>query len=1011
MATPGNGPITAKAFDAFVKPGRDAVANAAKSKAELQTAGRDVKKDQTSSKTMQVLLEQTKQLVLNARDESSMQKAVAALEQKKLALAKEYGKVQRTNNAELTEHYKKHLELADAQLQHMKQTLGLERRRVQMQREFTKIQTRSVTATTKQAQATAAETEQQKRLGRELRRTTEEVKARVQIEKQSVAANKSIEEAQKSLRKAKPQKAKAFADTDDVPKPPRNTQQVHDDSEPETRQRDGILSKALGGAGTFLAGLSGYELLKSGLTGVSNASDIATESQYHFGVSMDRLDKSFSGYASRAYSVIGMNARLGLSYARMGMSAEEAAEVVPKLLTGSGTALKAFQEGNVARIEAMAKAAGAFSRQTGVSLEDAIQLQNNLIAVQGKTAEQAGSDLANITGAIQGMNNYMQDAGFKGALLNIGEFANMTKEASENTEALSFNVSDYAKRLAKAAANVRLMGATEKEAAKFTQAHGKIYEQKNPFLDMQVGKNMLGTLKREFAKQIQAEDYTGLSQALVSKYKVTETQAAYAASLLLAKKPVPMMENQLAEIFKQSELSRTTIDGVLDDWFKRSGITSMKDVYLAANDPQLLNQLGLDWNNPEDKIQAVNEARNYLARKQSSGQGQAVDVIEGVKNIIGQEDKYQEDAAKKASAETLQKQAPASVRKGIEFTQAAGAHPLLTIPAGLAVLAGVTPFMAKRLLSLQDRFAGKKAAKAAAGEAAESVAEQATKSALSNKGFLGNASKTVLEILARNKKLALVAGGVSAAYAASDLFGSTPEEKVQEEDVNKQKREQAQAGKYTGTLEENVKQAATNTAFDLAGHGAITTAAFLAKKALPEQAAKFAAKKAAGSAMRAVPVLGNLASAGLTYGTTEGSTGRKLFAAAGDLVGGLVGNLVAPTVGGIVGGGVGQLGATQLYDWLNKEDSRGEMKTAGTVSRVRALDTDTTSSVSGTASTSTASKAPQVVGLSTGRFGSVNPDGSVNVDLTARITGFAPAVSQANVQNYARTTQFSGAQK
>jgi hypothetical protein len=88
-----------------------------------------------------------------------------------------------------------------------------------------------------------------------------------------------------------------------------------------------------------------------------------------------------------------------------------------------------------------------------------------------------------------------------------------------------------------------------------------------------------------------------------------------------------------------------------------------------------------------------------------------------------------------------------------------------------------------------------------------------------------------------------------------------------------------------------------------------------AVSAISKLGLKAGAKYAGKSALRAIPILGTLLSAGATYKMTEGSFGRKMFAAGGDLLGTGVGQLLTGGLGGGIGGGLaGEYGALSLYD-------------------------------------------------------------------------------------------------
>src|ERR1035437_10491438 len=153
--------------------------------------------------------------------------------------------------------------------------------------------------------------------------------------------------------------------------------------------------------------------------------------------------------------------------------------------------------------------------------------------------------------------------------------------------------------------NVRLMGATEKEASRFAAAKSKFYEGKNPFVDMQVGQKMVESLQRDYGNEIKTGNTDAIAQDLMKNKGASKNQALLVASMLTSKKPIAMMGNQMAEILRGTSISNETKDAVLDTWFKKNGITKVSEVSQVANDQLRLSQLGLDWCNPQDRLVAV----------------------------------------------------------------------------------------------------------------------------------------------------------------------------------------------------------------------------------------------------------------------------------------------------------------------------------------------------------------------------------------------------------------------
>lgn len=81
----------------------------------------------------------------------------------------------------------------------------------------------------------------------------------------------------------------------------------------------------------------------------------------------------------------------------MGLSAEEANTIVPKLVAQSGLAARALRDNNYDLLAKMAKDVGAFSRLTGMSVDEASQFQSDLINKRNMTAQEANNEMTNIT--------------------------------------------------------------------------------------------------------------------------------------------------------------------------------------------------------------------------------------------------------------------------------------------------------------------------------------------------------------------------------------------------------------------------------------------------------------------------------------------------------------------------------------------------------------------------------------------------------------------------------------
>lgn len=126
--------------------------------------------------------------------------------------------------------------------------------------------------------------------------------------------------------------------------------------------------------------------------------------------------------------------------------------------------------------------------------------------------------------------------------------------------------------------------------------------------------------------------------------------------------------------------------------------------------------------------------------------------------------------------------------------------------------------------------------------------------------------------------------------------------------------------------EKAAAEAATQT-----GEHIVGKAAREATESGLEAVGKVAAKRGAASTGNAIPVVGPLIGAALTYAFTDGPAMRKLSAAIGDAVGAAGGELLGSLAGpvGTIGGGIaGGLGGTylgeNLYDWVTGYKSPDE---------------------------------------------------------------------------------------
>lgn len=825
-----------------------------------------------------------------------------------------------------------------------------------------------------------------------------------------------------------------------------------------------LMFGAMGKASQIAAGVVAYEFAKKALRGFADASDLATEAQYNFGTSLSRNQKSVVDYAKRSNQIIMTNTSLALSFVKMGMSAEEASEYLPKLLASSGVAMRAYAKNDMQTIEKMANNAAAFARQTGMSLEDATAFQGQVIAKRGITADEASRDMQNITGSIRGMNDLLDSAGFQGSLLNVGEFAEMIKTASDETESLSFNVSDYSKRLLVAAKNMRVLGLSEKEASKFAAAKMGVYQRKDPFMDMKQGQVIMSQMQARFAKEIKTGDVADLAEKLMKEYDLKDRGQAVSVAGLLVRPESPMAASRIKNLVQDTKIQRESVDSLLRDQFDKLGIKSLNDVYKAQNNPILANMLGAE--SIEEADQIINRfALDYLATKNPAAfkGSKLFKDSQGIEQALSAsaEQAAISKAAAEAGAAGTKENAAINTRRYIESAQAiynnnpyvatalTGAAVGATGLFGMKKLAG---FAGSKIKGLSGMFG--RGAQASLPGMLDPAAEALTKSAVktTEESTAKVAGKSMLKALMKSKAGLAVSGVMGAAGLATGaykMFGgaSSSGDVKQSMDnvVDVTMDNQTSIDKNTDALLANTRAMASggvgsdilatrskiytettgqnvmNAGFGAGGEAAITyggkkLVAPLASKAVtalaPEAAAKMAATMGAKTAARAVPFIGSLISGAMTAYTTEGSFGRKLAATVGDVGGGLLGNLATGGIGGgILGGAAGQAGALTLYDkYFEDKYNETPVNTAGALDMIsKTVASDSASSIAQRAGTASSNTVPQITGTSFGKLGTIRQDGSVDMVINARVAGFAPAVKQAGTFNLAKETQFSGA--
>lgn len=396
------------------------------------------------------MLRNTQHLAEATQNIRNSQDQMNVLARKRAELQEGYNKAVARGNTELQEHYKKQLENLREQRGYVYDTLRSEERRRKVEADLLALSQR-------QGQLSEADTRRQQRLATAQALLNQRLLVRNTIQRTAVQQNVSMARAEQQITQSLQQQAN-FRE--------QMAQQLAQAQE-QQRLPDGttIRQRAVAGAVGVASGFTlanAWGKLTSSISGLVEMSDLATEAQYTFGTSLDRNKKSVKEYTDRSIDLSKVNADLIMSFAQMGLSAEDSEKAIPTMMATSGTALRAYQDQNYDVLKAMTKSIGAFARQNNVSFEDAAKMQGMFIDKNNMNVAQAEEQMESISASTRAMNNQLMDAGFKGQLLNVGEFWNLTQQAAESTESLAFNTKVYNENLGKAARNARLLGSSQK---------------------------------------------------------------------------------------------------------------------------------------------------------------------------------------------------------------------------------------------------------------------------------------------------------------------------------------------------------------------------------------------------------------------------------------------------------------------------------------------------------------------------------------------------------------------
>jgi hypothetical protein len=811
---------------------------------------------------------------------------------------------------------------------------------------------------------------------------------------------------------------------------------------------------------------------KKALTGFAEAADSVTEAQYHSGVSFDKLDHSISHYAKTAVGVAELNTNLGLTLTSMGLDADEAKDIVPKMLSKNGVALQEFMRGNTDAVQKMGAQAGAYAKQSGQSVEESLDFQNQLMADQGKSADQAADSMNGIVGSFRGVNDYLQTHGFKGALLNVTALSKVTQEAAAQAKNASFNTETYSKALSKAAGAARMFGMSEKSANEYGQARAGAANSEDKYAQMQRGTRLNTYLNGKYGGLAAKGDVKALSATLVAEQKLSAEDAENVASMMISKargKGGPMYESRLAEAMEGTEANDKAFQENVKAIFKRGNYDPRDPTAInrLQTDPLFLNLFGKQVLDPESRKLAMGAWHEY----------QSENGIAGTTVTPPPSGKTAEQAMAEEQLKAKQAANTANTAKNSLFSwqnlknkvEVIARNPFADIAAGSAAAIAapaIKGFVSKRVTGVLGKLlpgraaseavegagaeavegiGGKLAAEDAAKAAAKATAKSAEKSvtstgikALSKSPALRKIGVSLFKGLMRNKKVALAGTlGLGAAGLGYHLLGN--------EDAASASQAAAATPTTTPTVPTlpqvnglNANQAtaptpytppATSTSLMDIGintgiNGIINTGEWGIKKlfgkgatSAAEAGAGTVAKKGISKVLgvgvkvgaREIPLLGGLISGLMTGVTTKGPLGRKIMAGVGDAAGTLGGQALTGGLGGALAGTA--LGGAGAFGMTKLYDSVFGGAPSTAVPAV-AKAAQATPGFNITDAMSAVTGAPPV---STGpgpRIAGIGSFSTMRPDgtvvLTVPVTGFPQAVQQATNFNQAMTTQYSG---
>jgi hypothetical protein len=614
-------------------------------------------------------------------------KKLLSLEQKRITIFTDYQKAVKSGNRELIEHYGKQRKALSDHVAFLEDSIALNQQQKKISAQLHDLDEKRNQATAKGRDLTATQLGLQTDLIRQNESINELLEMRSLIEAESAKHSITLQEAEEQVTKnlqkqidlreqVNARQAKLDAMIDEH----MGIRNEGDKDELNWMQR--IVVGSVGAAAGIFTLTKAWEALKGAGNELVIASDAVAEAQYQIGTSITANSSSLSDYAKKTVEVSTLTNTLGIEFARMGLNYEEANEIIPKLVAQSSQAAQALRDGNLNLLVQMSKDVGAFSRLTGMSIDEAASFQSDLINKRNMTAQQASEEMTNITGDIRGLNDLLVSAGYKGALLNVTTYANLAKEAAANTDEMTINTEAYTKQLVKAAAASTQLGMSDEQRTRMATKLAQLKTQKDPFRDFQKGELLAKRLESDFQEQIKSKDMNAIVQQLMKNpaYGMQDQVKAttMAAMLISGKQNNILYEQRMADMARGSTVFSSVDDernaAFMKEILQESGAKTQQEVITALMNKGVAQatKIGLDIKDSETPKALMTIYQKALTEGRISGPSLAAQDENG-KTIEIDEKKIEEAITKgqeNAKAENLADNAMPSLQR---MRQTAGA--------------------------------------------------------------------------------------------------------------------------------------------------------------------------------------------------------------------------------------------------------------------------------------------------------------------------------------------------